>query len=306
VFALAAQSHPLVIQAEGLFESTESKVKSEIAKTLESSWDEISENLFADVPDFHRLKSFNGFPDAHSLLSSYNVGQVQVALFDATKLRIHATQDYKAILRYAKLAGLMHTITRRDDGTYTLELDGPASVFRETKRYGVRMAEFIPGLLSCHGWTMEAELRRSGSRIMRLSLRAKDGLSSKTSSPQEFDSSVEESFARKWGTEVRDGWRLERETEILTRGQHCFFPDFTFVHESGLRLPMEVIGFWTPEYLTAKRQTLELFAEQQIVLAIKAPLADQFRPIGLRVVEFKSVLKVGMVLEILNAVFESR
>ena len=70
----------------------------------------IEEELFADVIEFHRLKAFEGYPTGAALLARYNVAQVQAAMFDAVSLAIWATEDFKTILRYAKLARLMHTI----------------------------------------------------------------------------------------------------------------------------------------------------------------------------------------------------
>lgn len=298
VFALGAKSHPLVRHIEGLFQKSESEIKTAIVAEFGIAWPEIAAGMYSDVIEFHRLKKFDGYPNPHSLLSRYNVAQVQTALFDALRLRIHATRDYKQILRYAKLAGLMHTITRRSDGTYMFEFDGPASVLTETRRYGVFMAKFIPGLLSCKGWTMEADIKRNPrTPTMKLLLSSKNGLSGEVPAPEEFDSSVERVFAQKWGADSRDGWTMERESEILHSGQHCFFPDFAFTHEDGRRAYVEVIGFWTPEYLAAKRRTLELFRDRRIILAVKAPLGENFSDVSFRIVEFKSVIKVAAVLE---------
>ena len=96
---------------------------------------------------------------------------------------------------------------------------------------------------------------RRGFQVI-LSLSPNDGLKSHLSSPDEFDSGVEEAFAAKWGDEPRRGWRLIREGEVLHKGQKVFVPDFVFSHEDGRRVPMEVVGFWTDEYLREKVGTL--------------------------------------------------
>jgi predicted nuclease of restriction endonuclease-like RecB superfamily len=70
--------------------------------------------------------------------------QVQVALFDALQLTVWAMQDFKTILRYAKLARLLHTIRRERGGCYVIRFDRPASVLRSTRRYGIAMAKFLP------------------------------------------------------------------------------------------------------------------------------------------------------------------
>ena len=156
VFGMATEKHPLVRSADRLFDHEEAEVKAEIAAKLGRSWIEIDRELFADVIDFHRLKSFEGYADGPALLARYNVAQVQTALFGAVSMTVWADDDFKTILRYAKLARLMHTITRSGEGRYCLRFDGPASVLRETRRYGVAMARFLPALIACRDWRMHA------------------------------------------------------------------------------------------------------------------------------------------------------
>jgi predicted nuclease of restriction endonuclease-like RecB superfamily len=274
VFRAAAKYHPLVGQRDALFESQESEVKRIIAREHGMDWPELHRRLYADLIEYHRLREFQGFANAPMLLARYNVAQVQVALFDAVQMSILAQSDFKAILRFAKLARLMHRITKRSNG-YLLELDGPASLLQNTHRYGLSMAKFLPGLLSCKGWSMVATIRTRFHQTLRLELDDRCGLTSQATVANAFDSTVEQLFCLKWGETPREGWTLERETEILHRGQTAFFPDFTFVHESGLRVMMEVIGFWTPEYLAQKSTVLNLFRDQPILLVVAQSLKEK-------------------------------
>ena len=159
IFRLAAPVHPLVQQADRLFEQTELETKTRIAKELGSEWEDIEAAFYSDMMEFHCLKKFIGYPDAAALLSRYNVAQVQVALYSATEMVIRAEDDFKTILRHAKLAGLLHRIKRISPGTYEIHLDGPASMLRQTRRYGVFMAGFLPKLIACQGWSMRARER---------------------------------------------------------------------------------------------------------------------------------------------------
>lgn len=297
VFRLAAPKHPLVKEADGLFETDEQQVKSDIARQLGRSWDEIDGQLFADVIEFHRLVRFDGFADATALLARYNVAQVQAALYGAESMTVWASGDFKTILRYAKLARLMHVITRTGDGQYRLRFDGPASVLRQTRRYGVAMARFLPALIACRDWRMHAVVHNRGAYKLRLELSSEDGLASHLPSPDEFDSKVEATFAAKWGNERREGWLLDREGEILHRGQKVFVPDFVFRHEDGRTVLMEIIGFWTPEYLQAKEETLRTFEDADLLLAVCQSLGDNIRGELANAVMFKSSLSIKQVLE---------
>jgi hypothetical protein len=303
VFHLAAARHPLVRTADRLFGQEEGRVKAAIAQELGRPWEEIEGELFADVMEFHRLVEFPGYADGAALLARYNVAQVQVALFDAVSMTVWASEDFKIILRYAKLARLMHTIARGGDGTYCFRFDGPASVLRQTRRYGVAMARFLPALVACRGWRMHAVIRtRRRGFTLGLDLGAGDGLHSHLPPPDEFDSLVEEAFAGKWGPEPREGWRLVREGEILHRGQKVFVPDFVLRHESGKSVLMEIVGFWTPEYLQAKFATLQAFRDQPILLAVAESSGRALPELGAQAIPFKTALGIKDVLERLQAV----
>ena len=158
VFRMSAEFHPLVKTVDRFFESSETDIKLKIAKELGMTWQEIDDNLFADVTDYHRLKEFEGFAQPGELLTRYNVGQLQVALYRAVDMTVWASDDYKTIIRYAKLAKLMHTIERIDDNRFRFRFNGPASVLRNTRRYGICMAQFLPSLIGCKDWRMSARI----------------------------------------------------------------------------------------------------------------------------------------------------
>ncbi|MBM4036976.1 MAG: DUF790 family protein [Planctomycetes bacterium] len=368
VFDLAAPLHPLVESRDQLFENTESEAKAHIAQRLGRPWPEIEGELYADVMDFHRLTAFEGYSNAAALLRRYNVAQLQAALYRAERLVIAASEDFKTILRYAKLAQLLHDIRRlpplqppslsgrgngeggapvlaakshphptlalegrgvkapfaplpggEREGTnvpladrsahcqqwapdgcgYVIELSGPASVLRETRRYGINFARFLPALLACDGWAMQATLRTPWGGKALLALSSRDGLQSTMPPPEEFDSSVEEGFAAKFGAE-RDGWRLGREGEVLVEGQSVFVPDFAFRHGDGTEVLLEIVGFWTPEYLEKKRATLRRFRGRRVYLAVAERCLPEGATVSEDVVVYKTALKVEPVLALLE------
>lgn len=302
IFNLAGSYHPLVQYKDRLFDHSEIEVKQEIAQKLgRSSWTEIEVELFADVFEFNRLKSFAGYDTAAALLSRYNVAQVQASLFNAQKLTLWVRSDFQRIVTHAKLAHLLHEITPPPDGEtngeYKIVLDGPASVLRETRRYGVNLARFLPALLSCRDWRVEAEIKVQ--RIPRpfwLKMSSGTGLKSEMTPLEEFDSSVEEGFAKKWGQDKRGGWFMKRAGGILQRNQTAFVPDFVFQHNDGRKVFLEIIGFWTPEYLRAKIEKLKLFDNEHIILAVAESVGESFSEMSQKVILYKSALKLNDVL----------
>lgn len=308
VCRLAAPCHPLVDERTVLFEHAEKETKEEIARQLgRASWEEVERELFADVFEFNRLLSFEGYDSPEALLARYNVAQVQAALFNATRLTVHAGTDFRRIVTHAKLARLLHTITLAQRGgrrnVYTIVLDGPASVLRETRRYGASMAKFLPALVSCTDWRMRAELMIG--RIRRpffLEISSADGLHSPMPPQEEFDTSVEEHFARKWGGRRRKGWLMRREGGILEHGQTVMVPDFVFHHKDGRMAWLEIVGFWTPEYLQAKVEKLKLFNEEPIIVAVAEGVARGFHYASDNVMFYKKALRLDAVQDALERV----
>jgi predicted nuclease of restriction endonuclease-like RecB superfamily len=299
VFDKAAKLHPLVREPDRLFETGEAAAKARIAGEIGRPWEEIEADIYADVIDYHRLRRFEGYPSPEALLSRYNVAQVQAALYRAVRMSIRATGDFKTILRYAKLARLLHEIRREGPSEYRIDLAGPASVLRETRRYGVNLARFLPALLACKGWSMEAELSTPRGWKARLALSDKDGLRSHLPQPEAFDSTVEERFATKFGAE-REGWKLDREGEVVFEGQTAFVPDFVFRHADGTEVLFEIVGFWTPEYLAHKRETYRRFRNRRILMAVPAVSIREGATIPEDVLVYKSAIKVEPVLDALE------
>lgn len=299
VFGRAAKLHPLVREPDRLFETGEDAAKARIAKDLGRPWDAIEADLYADVIDAQRLLRFEGYPSPEALLSRYNVAQLQACLYRAERMSVTATGDFKTILRYAKLARLLHEIRRLGPSLYRMDLSGPASVLGETRRYGVAMARFLPALLACRGWEMTAALSAPWGGKARLDLSWQDGLTSHLPAPEEFDSAVEEGFAKKFGKE-REGWRLRREAEILHEDQTAFVPDFAFRHADGTEVLFEIVGFWTPDYLARKRETYRRFRGKRILTAVPARSIREDAAIPEDVLVYKSALKVSAVVEALE------
>jgi uncharacterized protein len=267
VFFLAAQSFPLVTEPDQMWDRTERETKHRIADQLGKPWSEIDSVLYLDVIDRQPLCAFDSAILPEELLSRYNLAQLQACLYKSQQMTVTASQDLAAIVRYAKLAGLLIEVTRVSDSSYRIDLSGPASILRRSNRYGVNLARFAAGLVACDGWKLQASVTTPWNGQARLRMTAADGYRSHVQSPAAFDSQVEASLASAWG-EARSGWRLMREAGMLHQGQTTFVPDFVLKHADGRQAYLEIVGFWTPEYLAAKRKTLAVFRRHRIVLAI--------------------------------------
>ena len=299
VFDLAAPLHPLVERPDQLFDNDAAKVKERIAGELGMSWPEVDRAMFADFPGCHTLRVAPDLADERDLLSRYNVGQAQVLLYSAVEMVVTARRDFKRLFRHTKLSRLLHEIDRVSDREYRIHFTGPASVLGKTRRYGVEMATFLPALLACGDWKMQARVKL-GWREATFALTSGSGLRSHLSPSAPFDSQLEEKFAAKFGPK-RDGWTLEREGDFLSAGQKVFVPDFVFRHEDGTVAYFEIVGYWTPEYLEAKVATLRRFPDALMLISVASPLLMGEGDVPGEVLTHKAALKIGPILERLES-----
>ena len=77
-------------------------------------------------------------------------------------------------------------------------------------------------------------------------------------------------------------------------------PDFAFRHDDGRTVLMEIVGFWTPEYLRNKRQTLEYFKDERILLAVAESVHGTMPELPHATITYKTTLHIKDVLESLK------
>lgn len=89
---------------------------------------------------------------------------------------------------------------------------------------------------------------------------------------------------------------MDREGEILHKGQKVFTPDFVLRHEDGRVVYLEIVGFWTPEYLEEKFKILDAFREYDILVAIAESLVEDVPQLHFNAIRFKTSLSLKDVL----------
>jgi len=164
------------------------------------------------------------------------------------------------------------------------------------------MANFLPALPLCDRWEMSAEIlaAESARESNRLILDHDDGLVSHYSAGQQFDSDIERTLAQKW-ERANTEWRLKREDDVFDLGSEVMIPDFAIEHPDGRRAIMELVGFWTPEYLQSKLAKIRQVDADNFVLAVSERLdcADEdFGDAAERVLWFKTGVHVYDVVEL--------
>ncbi len=304
VFEAAAAHHPVLDAGAGLALLGDAFTPAPVTHA------DAVERLYADYPEFHRLTAFPAGYTAEALRADYDLGQAQALLYSATRVTVEAGRDFKHILRYARLARLLHRVERvagsqtgaLDGESYRFVFDGPSSVLRRTRAYGVDFARFLAALVRLPDWRLKAEIElRRGWRPFTLKLAATDGLGAGATPPAEFDSSLESAIARKFGR-AREGWRIMREGAVLDLGGgRLLVPDFVFRHQDRTEVALEIVGYWTPEYLADKLHRLSAVRGVHMVVAVPQRLAVRAGRLPATVLPFKRRLLLRDLLPRLEA-----
>lgn len=178
------------------------------------------------------------------------------------------------------------------DSRISCSLDGPLSLFKMTDRYGTSIAKLLPDIVKSEGWSLHAWVVRktmSGKKLYEFHSSSSDvpkklfdpyanageataadireqssshnllKSSAKNSSTRSlYDSSVEEKFAKKveQSSLPEAGWKLKREPDpLVIPGGGFIIPDFMF-EKNGKQVYLEIVGFWTKEYLEKKTRKI--------------------------------------------------
>ena len=247
------------------------------------------------------------------LLHRYNLALAQAVLYDATELRIRVWDEFATVFSYVKLFGLIHRIYPIDEhgervsstdhaAGYEAILDGPASLFRQSRKYGIRMANFLPALPHCERWDLTAEILtdESANETRELPLDQTAGLQTHYSGGSQFDSDLERTLATKW-ERANTEWELVREDDVIDLGAEVLLPDFALKHPDGRRAILEIVGFWTPEYLDEKLAKIHQADVENPVLAMSEELDCMSEDIDLeaeRLLWFKTGIHVYDVVDL--------
>lgn len=306
IFAYGSKHHPVVTKRGRLHRNTRSKALAKIANELNVSIDGVMEGMYADLEENRLLTGFEP-PTAEWLLDRYNVALAQAMLYRASEMTIRIYRNiptkYKLAFQFIKFFKLMHVVSGNTAEGYQIVLDGPASMFRLSQKYGIQMALFLPALLHCNRWWLDATIIMNKNDPLRFNLNEEFGLRSHYRDPGEFDSELERHFATQFD-KIETEWTLERETDIINLKDTVMIPDFAFSHPDGRRALMEIVGFWTPDYLQKKLWKLKRAAMPNMIIAVSDQLncsTEDFRDIAGEVLFFKTRIKPKAVLEKVEA-----
>jgi len=277
-------------------------VLSSVAASLGVSAGDLQDSLFADLPG-ERLVAAPPSPLSPAELAlRTNLAIARALLFRATAVTIEADGNARTLVRHSKLRGLICTVAGRTcRADFVLELSGPFALFRHTRLYGHALGELVPLLAWCRRFRLRAECVVEGRRLT-LALGTGDPIFP-ADEPRRYDSRLEERFARDF-RRVAPDWDVLREPEPVPVGDALIFPDFALHHrrDAGRRWLLEIVGFWTADYLARKLLQYRSAHLSNLILCIdedRSCTAGDL-PAGALVVRFRRRVDAAAVLRLLG------
>jgi uncharacterized protein len=275
---------------------------SRVAEELRVSAHELETSLFGDLPGERLVVAPDERLSPGELALRANLAVAQGLLFRASAVAIEAEGNARTLVRHAKLRGLICTINGRGDGgDAVLEISGPFALFRHTLVYGRALGELVPLLAWCRRFRLRARcLLRDQSLVLEL---ASGDPIFPSAEPRRYDSRLEERFARDFRRLARD-WDVVREPEPVPAGATLVFPDFALQHrqDPARRWLLEIVGFWTPDYLARKLAQYRAAGLANLVLCIDEArdCAGGDLPPEARVLRFRKRVDASVVLALVN------
>jgi uncharacterized protein len=243
------------------------------AQELGLAPDAVIHSLFADLRDENRLLRFEDI-SAQRLIDRYNVALAQAVLLRSVMVRAEVRGEspsrYRQLFRRLKFHRLLYRVDGGMQSGYTFHIDGPLSLFSATTRYGLQIAWFLPSLLHCTNFRLDAELRWGPKRLpLSFHLESGDGLISHQADTGTYTPAELTAFVERF-RQVAPAWEISESTELIELGgEGVWVPDYRLVHRSSeTDVFLEVVGFWKKGSVERLMRLLPRHGPPRFVLAI--------------------------------------
>jgi hypothetical protein len=242
-----------------------------VAASLAVSERELESALFADLRSERRVAELPVDISPLRVINDANLAIVSSYLRRATHVRVVVSGNTRALLRHARVTGLICRVSRAERATegVVLDVSGPFALFHHSELYGRALSSLIPLLARSAEFELTASCALGqGAERHSLLVRSGDpiGKSSELSRPvRRLEHKFERDFRR-----AAPGWDLSAEPSAIASGETLIFPDFALVprHDPSRSWLLEILGFWTPEYLREKQKRLQAAGIERFLLCV--------------------------------------
>lgn len=232
------------------------RILERVAASLSITVSELEQALLADVPSERHVSSLEGCSPA-ALAEAINAAIVSGWLMRATWVRVRAGEGARALARHAQRLGLICVANEAPEAELVLEISGPAALFEKTAIYGRALASLLPRVRRCSRFRLQARCRLPRSEDTAVLTIDESTLPAPSGELAAADERTLRWLKRDLERKLPD-CELRAEPEPFAIDGGLVFPDLELVFaQSPRRLLIEIVGFWTPDYLARKLARLD-------------------------------------------------
>ncbi|MBF0437721.1 MAG: DUF790 family protein [Magnetococcales bacterium] len=222
--------------------------------------DQLALDLHADLPVRQPLMAFDSI-EPEDLLHRYNMALAQGPLIWSHAMTLYIWESdigkRRQFFRHLKFFQLLATIVPTSEKGLRLDLDGPLSLFDVTRKYGIKLANFLPAVCALSRWKVTAMTRIRNEPAATLELDETSGLKSHYTRTTAYVPDEFTTFAAKFKEEVADWKILTTSPLVELGGQEMAIPDFSFRHKNGITVHLELFHAWHEGHLPRRLARLD-------------------------------------------------
>ena len=248
-----------------------------LARSIGITSENLSDQLYSDLPPFQKVIKFRKIT-GEALLHRYNCAQVQGLLLRSEKIKLKlpesSTASLRQLLKYVRFNKLLAKISfdHKKSKSINMQIDGPLSMFLQTQKYGLNLANFFPAVLHQQEWEMDATVRIHKNRTYILQLDQSCGIRSHLRQFLAYVPEEIEKLGQQLAKKLPD-WTLSSSNDFVPlSGENMCFPDYLLKHISGKKVPLELFHNWHSAPLLNRLSQLDAQKEAPLLIGINRSL----------------------------------
>jgi predicted nuclease of restriction endonuclease-like RecB superfamily len=181
----------------------------------------------------------------------------------------HPHSEPHALVRYARRSGLLCQVEPLGTSGIRLHISGPFALFRQTRVYARALTSLAQRVLGSDAFSISAECQLAArGDAVTVGIHAGDPIA-RTRAPVPTETPAERQLARDF-RRLTPNWELVRDPSPLTLGSELVFADFEIWRREApeRRWLVEVVGFWTEDYLKHKLARLSAAGFDRFLLCV--------------------------------------
>ena len=242
--------------------------------------------FYNDLPQNETLVNFKVL-NPRQLLERYNCSLVQSLLLHAGEISLEISgahpQKLRRLFKYLKFFRLLADIRctkfkgrgkNKEPSIIKMTIDGPASLFENTNKYGLQLASFFPAIPDLEKWSLSSTVKLNNKYFV-LKVDQKSGL---VSHYRNFSSYVPEEIKifHNQFKEKAKGWEVIGNTPFIhSKAGEMIFPDLSFENSEGKIFHLELFHRWHMAPLLRRLEECEDPAFENLIIGIDRALINK-------------------------------